>query len=58
MLKENNKIYRAVSVLENGHVVDGKLPIGSYVRTQWGNRKVVKNEVQVFDANQAEPRGV
>jgi hypothetical protein len=29
------------SLLENGHFAPGLLPIGSYVTTQWGQRKVV-----------------
>lgn len=29
------------SLLENGHFAPGLLPVGSYVTTQWGQRKVV-----------------
>lgn len=37
------KGYTFHSILENGHMIDGKHPIGSTWPTQWGHRKVVKN---------------
>ena len=34
-----------ISILENGNVVNGKRKIGTSVSTQWGQRKVVSNEL-------------
>ena len=35
------------SVLENGMRIPARFPVGSFVRTQWGYRKVVANRVEV-----------
>jgi len=55
MKTRKNKIYRPVSILENNHIIDGKLPIGSFIQTQWGKRMIVKNKVQIIDITQKEP---
>jgi len=41
---ENMKSYTFQSILENGHIIQGRFAIGTELQTQWGGRKVVRVE--------------
>ena len=37
------------SVLENGHRIIGRLPLGSMFMTQWGERRVISHSVETIN---------